>query len=189
MMGLAPYGKPTYVDKLRQLIHPVDDGRFELNLEYFIHHTEGVEMSWDDGAPQMGLVFSPKLADLLGPARDPEDPEFFGKVGRHRPQRPGGLRGDLLPRPRGPAAPHRPRQAGAGRRAAPLNSVANGKIFERTKFRELFRQPRCPADDGTAIGAAFYVEHAILGRPRGWLCREELLRGTPTPVSASATRR
>src|SRR5450432_2939812 len=79
MMGLAPYGRPTYVDKLRQLIHPVDDGRFELNLDYFRHHTEGVEMTWDDGAPQMGLVFSPKLADLLGPARNPEDPEFFGK--------------------------------------------------------------------------------------------------------------
>src|SRR3954468_16928307 len=79
MMGLAPYGKPTYVEKLRQVIRPVDGGRFELNLDYFRHHSEGVEMTWDDGAPQMGLVFSPKMADLLGPARDPEDPEFFGK--------------------------------------------------------------------------------------------------------------
>ena len=79
MMGLAPYGKPTYVDKLRQVIHPIDGGRFELNLDYFRHHSEGVEMTWDDGSPHLGLVFSPKLAELLGPARDPEDPDFFGK--------------------------------------------------------------------------------------------------------------
>ena len=79
MMGLAPYGKPLYVDKLRQVIHPVDGGHFELDLDYFRHHSDGVEMTWDDGSPQMGLVFSPKLAELLGPARDPEDPEFFGK--------------------------------------------------------------------------------------------------------------
>jgi carbamoyltransferase len=170
MMGLAPYGKPAYVEKLRQLIHPVDDGRFELNLDYFRHHTEGVEMTWDDGAPQMGLVFSPKLADLLGPARDPEDPEFFGKWAdiAHSAQvvyeeiffhvledlqRRTGL--DKL--------------ALAG--GCALNSVANGKIFERTKFRELFAQPAA-GDDGTAIGAAFYVEHAILGRPRSYVMRD-----------------
>jgi len=170
MMGLAPYGKPTYVDKLRQLIHPVDDGRFELNLEYFRHHTEGVEMTWDDGAPQMGLVFSPKMADLLGPARDPEDPEFFGKWAdiAHSAQvvyeeiffhvledlqRRTGL--DKL--------------ALAG--GCALNSVANGKIFERTKFRELFAQPAA-GDDGTAIGAAFYVQHAILGLPRSYVMRD-----------------
>jgi len=170
MMGLAPYGKPAYVDKLRQLIHPVDEGRFELNLDYFRHHTEGVEMTWDDGAPQMGLVFSPKMADLLGPARDPEDPEFFGKWAdiAHSAQvvyeeiffhvledlqRRTGL--DKL--------------ALAG--GCALNSVANGKIFERTKFRELFAQPAA-GDDGTAIGAAFYVEHAILGRPRGYVMRD-----------------
>jgi len=170
MMGLAPYGKPTYADKLRQLIHPVDDGRFELNLEYFRHHTEGVEMTWDDGAPQMGLVFSPKMADLLGPARDPEDPEFFGKWAdiAHSAQvvyeeiffhvledlqRRTGL--DKL--------------ALAG--GCALNSVANGKIFERTKFRELFAQPAA-GDDGTAIGAAFYVQHAILGLPRSYVMRD-----------------
>ena len=79
MMGLAPYGKPTYVEKLRQVIRPVDGGHFELNLDYFRHHTDGVEMTWDDGSPQLDLYFSPKLAELRARARDPEDPEFFGK--------------------------------------------------------------------------------------------------------------
>ena len=37
MMGLAPYGKQLHVDKLRQVIRPVDGGHFELNLDYFRH--------------------------------------------------------------------------------------------------------------------------------------------------------
>jgi carbamoyltransferase len=170
MMGLAPYGKPTYVDKLREVIHPVDGGRFELNLDYFRHHTEGVDMTWDDGSPHLGKVFSPKLAELLGPERDPEDPEYFGKWAdiAHSAQvvyeeiffhvvsdlqRRTGL--DKLSLAGGCA----------------LNSVANGKLFERTGFRQLFVQPAA-GDDGTAIGAAFYVEHAVLGRPRRFVMRD-----------------
>ena len=170
MMGLAPYGKPLHVEKLRQVIRPVDGGHFELNLDYFRHHTDGVEMTWDDGSPHLGLVFSPKLAELLGPARDPEDPEFFGKWAdiAHSAQvvyeeiffhvledlqRRTGL--DKL--------------ALAG--GCALNSVANGKIFERTKFREIYVQPAA-GDDGTAIGAAFYVEHAVLDRPRRFVMRD-----------------
>jgi carbamoyltransferase len=52
-----------------------------------------------------------------------------------------------------------------------LNSVANGKIFERTGFRDVFVQPAA-GDNGTAIGAAFYVEHAVLGRPRRFVMRD-----------------
>jgi carbamoyltransferase len=170
MMGLAPYGKPLYVEQLRQVIRPVEGGHFELNLDYFRHHTDGVEMTWDDGSPHLGLVFSPKLADLLGPARDPEDPDFFGKwadIGHSAQivyeeiffhvledlQRRTGL--DKL--------------ALAG--GCALNSVANGKIFEKTKFREVYAQPAA-GDDGTAIGAAFYVEHTVLDRPRRFVMRD-----------------
>ena len=46
-----------------------------------------------------------------------------------------------------------------------LNSVANGKIFEKTGFREVYVQPAA-GDDGTAIGAAFFVQHAVLRQPR-----------------------
>jgi carbamoyltransferase len=164
MMGLAPYGKPTYADKLRHLIRPVDGGRFELDLDYFRHHSEGVEMSWDDGSPHLGLVFSPKLVDLLGPARDPEDPEFFGKwadIARSAQQVYEEIFFHVVEDIQRRTGMRRLALAGG----CALNSVANGKLFERTGFRELFAQPAA-GDDGTAIGAAFYVEHAVLGHPR-----------------------
>ena len=152
------------------MIRPTDGGRFELNLDYFRHHNEGVEMTWDDGSPQMGKVFSPKLAELLGPARDPEDPDFFGKWAdiAHSAQVVYEeiffhVVGDLHKR----TGLDKLSLAGG----CALNSVANGKLFERTGFRELFVQPAA-GDDGTAIGAAFYVEHAVLGRPRRFVMRD-----------------
>jgi carbamoyltransferase len=170
MMGLAPYGKPKYVDKLREVIHPIDGGRFELNLDYFRHHTDGVEMTWDDGSPHLGKVFSPKLAELLGPERDTEDPEFFGKWAdiAHSAQVVYEdiffhVVGDLQKR----TGLDKLSLAGG----CALNSVANGKLFERTGFKQLFVQPAA-GDNGTAIGAAFYVEHAVLGRPRRFVMRD-----------------
>ncbi len=160
MMGLAPYGKPAFVDKLERVIHPVTGGRFEMDLQYFRHHSEGVEMTWDDGVPELGKVYSDRLVDLLGPARDPDDPEFFGKWAdiAHSAQIVYEriffhVLADLHERT------GMTRLAMAG--GCALNSVANGKIFERTPFKEVFIQPAA-GDDGTSIGAAFYVEHAVL---------------------------
>lgn len=167
MMGLAPYGKPTFVPALRNVIRPLPGGHFELDLDYFRHHSEGVEMSWDEGSPHLGQVFSDKLATLLGPPRDTEDPEFFGKWAdiAHSAQvvyeeiffhvlRDLHSRTGLS------------KLALAG--GCALNSVANGKIFEQTAFRDVFVQPAA-GDNGTAIGAAFYVQHAVLRQPRAFV--------------------
>jgi carbamoyltransferase len=162
-MGLAPYGKPTYVDKLRQLLFPTPGGKFELNLDYFIHHSEGVEMTWDEGSPHLGRVFSPKLEELLGPARKPEE-DFYGKWADVAASAQlvyedvfFKLLDDLHQRTK------LGKLALAG--GCALNSVANGKIYEKSPFKEVFIQPAA-GDNGTAVGAAYYVEHAVLKRPR-----------------------
>src|SRR5690606_27715870 len=49
-----------------------------------------------------------------------------------------------------------------------MNSVANGRIRAATPFDEVFVQPAA-ADHGTALGAAFFVEHQVLGRPRSFV--------------------
>jgi len=167
MMGLAPYGKPAYVDQLRRLIRPVAGGRFALDLSYFKHTSDGIDMSWKQGSPHLGSVFTEKLVSLLGPARDPEDREFFGRWADIAASAQAvyeeilfHVLNDLWERTR------IPQLALAG--GCALNSVANGKILERTPFRKVFVQPGA-GDDGTAIGAAFYVEHAVLRRPRRYV--------------------
>jgi carbamoyltransferase len=163
VMGLAPYGAPDYVGALRQLIHLTPDGRFELDLSYFRHWSAGVSMTWDDGEPTMGPVYTRKLEELLGPARNPGEPleskheaiaaslqVVFEEVAFH-----------IL------NALHRktrvPRLCLAG--GCAMNSVLNGKIRERTPFEEVYIQPAA-ADNGTALGAAFYVWHQVLRQPR-----------------------
>ncbi len=53
------------------MIQPKGDV-FELNLDYFTHHQQGVKMKWNDGAPTVEPFYSRKLTDELGPARDPK---------------------------------------------------------------------------------------------------------------------
>ena len=74
VMGLAPYGEPRYTRQIDSLVRLQDDGRFELDLSYFSHWSDGVQMTWDDGEPKVGPVFTPKLQSLLGPARRRDQP-------------------------------------------------------------------------------------------------------------------
>ena len=70
VMGLAPYGDPHYVREIESLVNLRDGGMFELDLWYFSHWSDGVTMTWADGEPAIGRVFTPKLEQLLGKARD-----------------------------------------------------------------------------------------------------------------------
>ena len=166
VMGLAPYGKPDLVGELRQLVRLTDDGLFELDLQFFRHWNEGVEMEWDEGYPSMGRVYSPALEQLLGPARDPKEAltsrhesiarslqAVFEEAAFH-------VLDGLHERTRNP------RLCIAG--GCAMNSVANGKIRQRTPFREVYIQP-ASGDNGTALGAAYWVWNQELGRPRGFV--------------------
>jgi carbamoyltransferase len=166
VMGLAPYGKPTAVAEIRRLVTLTAGGTFELDLRYFRHWSDGVTMEWDDGYPTLGRVFTAQLESLLGPARAPEQAlttrhediahslqvvyeECFAHV----------LEGlwDLT---------RTPRLCLAG--GCAMNSVANGKVRQRTPFREVYIQPAA-GDNGTALGAAYYVWNQILGRDRSFV--------------------
>jgi carbamoyltransferase len=158
VMGLAPYGEPRYVDRVRQLVHLEAGGRFELDLSFFRHASEGVAMTWSDGEPTLGTVFTPKLEALLGPARRVDEPltahheavaasvqQVFEEAAFH-------VLNAVYDRVRSP------RLCLAG--GCAMNSVANGKIRERTPFRELYVQP-ASGDNGTALGAALHTWHRL----------------------------
>ena len=158
VMGLAPYGAPSCMKEMRQIVH-LQNG-FQLNLEYFRHHREAISYQWTSGSPEFGDLFSPALEELLGPRRRPED----ALLARHRDiarsvqamyeeaffhlieplQRRSGLSDIAL----------------AG--GCAMNSVANGKIRRATPFRRVYVQSAA-GDAGGAIGAAFAVWHALGG--------------------------
>src|SRR5436305_196381 len=63
VMGLAPLGEPKYLDKMRELVRIQADGTFKLNLKYFRHHTDNVSYSWNDCAPEVGILYTCKLIE------------------------------------------------------------------------------------------------------------------------------
>jgi len=166
VMGLAPYGEPEYLDRLRMLVRVKPSDGFELDLTYFVHHAEGVSMTWESGAPTIGDVFSPKLEATFGPRRQPGQPLET----RHRNIAASlqtlleevvlGLLRTLA------------EKTGltdlclAG--GVALNCTMNGKILSETPFQRVYIQPAA-YDAGTSLGAALYVKHQILGAPRDFV--------------------
>src|SRR3954469_12493512 len=74
VMGLAPYGEPTFLEQMREIVPIQPDGTFRLNLKYFRHHVGDVSYSWNDCPPSVGLLYKHALVDLLGRARPPHEP-------------------------------------------------------------------------------------------------------------------
>ena len=74
VMGLAPYGEPEYLARMRKLVRVGTKGGFELDLSYLVHHSAGVNMTWDAGSPTIDDVFSRKLEQEFGPRRQPGEP-------------------------------------------------------------------------------------------------------------------
>ena len=160
VMGLAPYGKPTYLTQLRDVVKLSADGTFKLNLRYFCHHKAGVEYEWEGGSPIVGQLFTNELEKLLGfPVRLKDEPledchwdlahsiqamyeeAFFNILDAAHKK----YKIDTLTLAGGCA----------------MNSVANGKVYRQSPFKKMYIQSAA-GDAGGAIGAAFTVWHDTL---------------------------
>jgi len=162
MMGLSAYGEPRFAEQVRRVVRTEGD-QCRLNLDYFTHHNKGVEMTWYGGEPALGPIFSQKIADEFGAPRAPRaeirqrDMDLAASVQLVLEENFFALL-NFVQRQTGEAA-----VCLAG--GVALNCVANGMIFERTDFRDVYVQPAAH-DAGTSIGAALYVQHQELRLPR-----------------------
>lgn len=165
VMGLAPYGKPTYMDVFRDMVVTEKDGRFRLNLDYFLHHSEGVEMTWDEGSPTIGRIYSDKFNEKLGPARKPGEPlnSHYENVAASLQCRLEEVGFHILK--------HLAEKTGSDHLClaggVALNSVMNGKIPLETPFQHIFPQAAA-GDAGTALGVCYYLHNVALKQPRSW---------------------
>jgi carbamoyltransferase len=163
VMGLAPYGKAQYMDAMGRIVKLKQGGAFELGLNYFRHHSEGVSMVWDNGAPRLGQVFSLELERLLGPAKDENDPftqRHFDIAASLQKMYENVFFHILKYAYKTSLNPNLCLAGGCA-----MNSAANGKIFKHSNFKELYIQSAA-GDGGGAIGAAFYLWHNKLKAER-----------------------
>ena len=172
VMGLAAYGQPAYLTAFRDILRFSASGGdfgFKLGLDYFTHHKTGPEMSWanSDQTPTLGKMFSEAMPRLLNAlARHPEEP----LEQRHRDMA-ASLQARLEEVYLGML---KKLALQTGARAVCLaggvafNCVANGKIFDATPFEQVYVHPAA-GDAGLAVGAAYYVWHQLLGKPRSFV--------------------
>jgi len=167
VMGLGAYGEPEYLEHFREIVHSNGNG-FSLALKYFTHHRTGPEMSWAeaDKTPVLGKLFSDELAKHLGPERKLEE----GIEQRHK-----NLASSLQARLEEVYLGMLQRLAEqtqlksvclAG--GVAFNCVANGKIPGETPFENVYVHPAA-GDAGLAVGAALYIWHQVLGKPRSFV--------------------
>lgn len=169
VMGMAPYGRPNMVDKVRKLIHLERDGSFRLNMDYFSFHYSDSQ------------TYNQKFLDLFGEQRAPSDdfftmatnPERAGeKVAMDKNQYYADVAASIqavteeallamVRRLHEKTGLKKLVMAGG----VALNSVANYKILHETPFEEVYIQPAA-GDDGGSLGAALWVWHTVLGKPR-----------------------
>ena len=172
VMGLAPYGKDTYCDQIREITQ-LNDSAFRLNLHYFmpLGSSQGMQIQ-ADGTVRLARHFSDRMVQLFGEPREPHaeitqrdmdlayamqhrfEEVFFHLMKQLHQRVPVE---DLV-------------MAGG----CALNSVANGKLFQQTPFRRTWIQPAA-GDEGLAIGAALHTYHATLQQPRRYQMKDSYL--------------
>lgn len=175
VMGMAPYGRPTRVEDVYKLFEVGNDGSFRLNMEYFsFHHSTSKTFNnnfiklfgeprvhesdfytptthpqkdhpqWDDTTARRNQHYADIAASIQYVTE-----ETMLKMARYAHERTG-LKKLCM----------------AG--GVALNSVANGRILRETAFEDIYIQPAA-GDSGGALGAALYVYHVLLGKPRKFI--------------------
>lgn len=182
VMGMAPYGKPKYVDKVKKLIQFFDDGSYALDMDYFCFHRSTKK------------TYSSKFIKLFGKPRSPESkfftresgwPSYFGSKPESKEYQRMVLEqeyyADLA------ASIQKVLEQAIIRLAkeaykltncsklcfaggVALNSVVNWKIIQNTPFEEIFIQPAA-GDSGGALGAALYLHNSVFNQPRKFLMK------------------
>ena len=163
VMGLAPYGKETYCKEISKIV-TLKNGGFQLDLSYFkpLGSNQGMQVL-PDGTVRLARHFSDRMEKSFGQPRQPyteitkRDMDLAFAL-QHRFEE---IFFHLLNRLHERVPLDEVAMAGG----CALNSVANGKLFERTPFRQTYIQPAA-GDEGLAIGAALHTYHSVLKQPR-----------------------
>ena len=163
LMGLAPLGKPIYVNRiLEHLIDLKTDGSFRLDQSYF-DYVSGLKMtsrkfdSLFEGAPR--VPESPLMQRHMDVAASIQRVTeiILEKMVRHLHETTGET--SLV-------------MAGG----VALNCVANGKLLRDGPFKRIWVQP-ASGDAGGALGAALFTWYQLLNRPRSQ-CDHDVQKGS-----------
>ena len=152
VMGLAPYGKPRFTEKVEKLIKQSSDGSFHLDLSYFNFHLSDKQS------------FSQKFIDLFGvkpldPKKSDEVIQVYADIAASAQKVLDEKLLIIARNVREKTGEENLCYAGG----VALNGVTNWKIFKEAGFKNIFVHPAA-GDSGGALGAALYTYHHVFNK-------------------------
>ena len=162
VMGLAPYGEPKYIDKVKKTLNFLPNGLFSWNTEYFVEPTKA-GLKYENNVPLVGNLFSQKFVEEFGPVRQQGDEltQYHKDMATSVQRVTEQLIFHILIKLRERTGLENICIAGG----VAQNSVANGKIAEATGFKNVYI-PSAGHDAGISMGSALYQYNHVLQQPR-----------------------
>ena len=158
-MGLAPLGDHTvYKDAVEKILNVNEDGTIHVDLSYFNYQF------WEDD------LCSEKFFEVFGHPRARNKGEFKSNhlntaaAFQHVLEERCLQLADIMKKKTGEK--YLIIAGGVG-----LNSVMNGRVVRESGFDDIYVMPAA-GDNGTAIGAAYYVHNGLMGHPRSFVHRD-----------------
>jgi carbamoyltransferase len=159
VMGLASYGQPSYLDRLKKIVRVKGDGSFRMDQSFF-------------GFNRASRMYTSKFIKMFGAERKPGD-----KIeDRHR-----DIAASLQKFTEETVlamARHVYKETKSDKLCLAgglfLNCIANNRILEEAPFKEIFIQPAA-GDSGGALGVACYIYNSILGNKRNYVMTDAYL--------------
>ena len=159
VMGLAPYGKPTFYDKFKKVVDIKEDGSIEFDMSYFDYHYKLT-------------MPSKRFIEEFGPIRKPDEEmsQKYKDIAASLQKITEEIIFKMLNHLHNETKINNLCMAGG----VALNSVANGKISKNTPFKNVWIQPAA-SDAGTSLGVAAYIYNSILGNNRKYVMKSAYL--------------
>ncbi len=167
VMGMAQFGKPRFLEEVHRVAKLANDGSLTLDMDYFAFHQSSTR-NWK--SKFLGVFGEPRKpesqfitegtggeADALTMAANQRYADIAASIQRFTEEAMVKMSNHAF------YATGKTSLCLAG--GVALNSMANARLLRETPFRELFVQPAA-GDSGGALGAALYVWHVLLGKPR-----------------------
>ncbi len=153
IMGLAGYGKPSYLDKFKQVVKVYPDGTFSIDQRFF-------------GFNQGSRMYSNEFVRLFGKERKEGEKieERHCDIASSLQKFTEDVLVNITRRIHQEFKIDKLCLAGG----LFLNCVANARILEDTPFKEVFIQPAA-GDSGGALGVAAYIYNSMLNNPRNYI--------------------
>ena len=159
VMGMSAYGKPRYYEQFKKIIDVKEDGSYQLNMSYFDYHYK---------MKMPGKKFIKKF----GPIRKPDEPV----TQRHKDIAASlqKVTEEVMIKSLNHIYDITKCENVCLAGGVALNSVGNGKILSKTKFKDVWIQPAA-SDAGSSIGVAAYIYNCLFNKKRNFVLKTAYL--------------